>query len=132
MIQGIRNIIRKYGKVVFGDNEYKITFDDKVCNGAHIILLHEDRMQGLLNVGDVEIDGEMYYLVRGIMIRSKHRNKGYGTEMYKALIDNHDPEYKGIASYLKRRVNTDEIPNIYSKFNSETLDEYVIINFENV
>lgn len=129
MIQGIRNIIRKYGKVVFGDNEYKITFDDKVCNGVHIILLHEDRMQGLLNVGDVEIDGEMYYLVRGIMIRSKHRNKGYGTEMYKALIDNHDPKYKGIASYLKRRVNTDEIPNIYSKFDCEKDDEHEIIYF---
>jgi len=132
LMKGIKNIVKNFGEIVYQDNEYKITFDHEVNNGTHIILLYEDKMVGLLNVGEVEINDELHYYIRGIVIDPRHRNKGYGTKMYKALIDNHDNRYEGIASYLNRRLNTEEIPDIYKKFGAVREGDYATIKFENL
>lgn len=49
-----------------------------------------------------------------------HRGKGLGLAMYRALLANLDPQWKGIASYLPDRSNRKQVPKIYRRLGGFT------------
>ena len=117
---------KKHGEIVYEDNDYTITMDI-LSNAVHIILLYKGDMVGLLNVGKSNFHGEKYYNIRGINIEHIHRSKGYGSKMYKALIDNAENDIKGLISKNTRRLNKKEIPKIYNNYETEETEEFIII-----
>ena len=137
--KGDRDVLKvdEHGKhIVYIDTNYYIVVDDpddaryvtlwnkvndkwiKVgyLSGSHSNNPTKEREGTYLKIGSIEID-------------KKHRSKGYGTKMYKALFKYCHKKIKGIYSYLPDRVNKKQIPNIYKKFNVVIEGDYQFILF---
>lgn len=131
--------IDKYGKcIVYDDGEYQISVDDE-NNATYIVLYHKEYIKGeekMIKCGYLSASINRYnpfknYLsINSIEIDPKHRNLGYGTKMYQALIDFSSENIKGIYSYLPNRINKKQIPKMYKKFKSVIDGDYEYIEFK--
>lgn len=70
-----------------------------------------------------------YYVVGQVAIKKNHRGKGLGKLMYKILIDTRSPDIKGLCSLISGRVNTLQLPKIYSNYDTVIKGGYEIIRF---
>lgn len=68
-----------------------------------------------LNVGKVEI-------------LPRHRGKGIGGAMYRALLDNLAPKWKGISSYTPDRINNRRVPAILQRLGGREVGDYVLVD----
>jgi len=125
-----------HGKnIVYDDDIYKISVDD-VDDATYVILWYNNQRVGTLSVSKTNINDNgrngKYLSIRSIEIDSKHRNKGYGTKMYKALFDFSNRDIKGLVSYLPNRSNKKQVPKIYKKFDGSSTKEtdYQFIDFK--
>jgi len=132
----VKNKYRKYyDYILYEDTNYLITLDH-IQGGDEIlqVLLHSrdnDKMVGMLNTKIEFYGNKKFVKVVGVNINNRHRNKGYGTKMYKALIDYcKDNNIQGLFSNISKQINKKEIPSIYNKFGGVYEDKYAIIKFK--
>lgn len=132
-------LVDEHGKnIVYDNGNYRIAVDNPQ-SARYITLWYKKDENKWVKVGvlDASItyrrfgkyDGD-FLSIRSIEIDKKHRKLGLSTLMYKALIDFSDKNIIGIFSYLPDRVNKKEIPNIYSKFDAVTDEDYQYIIFK--
>jgi GNAT superfamily N-acetyltransferase len=120
-----------------GDVEYYGDYQIEIKNEYEYIItaLKNGKRVGLLTFlrnPYTSKNGELYILVDRIDVIEKERGYGLATKMYQYALKHLPKKYKGIASDLKNRVNKNEIPKIYSKFNNKIESwggvEYHLIN----
>jgi ribosomal protein S18 acetylase RimI-like enzyme len=129
-----------HGKlIVYDDGEYRIAVDDD--QDARYITLwfnkdgggHQWSRVGYLDAWRSEMnfknrDG-VYLSIRSIEIEPRHRNRGMGSKMYRALFDFSLDDVMGVYSYLPNRVNKKQIPSLYRKFGGVVDGDYEFIDF---
>jgi len=133
----------EHGKqIVYDDGDYRIVVDDE-NDARYITLWHKEYVKGKeywakrgyldawKSKRDFKGRSGNYLSIRSIEIEVKHRNKGYGSKMYKALFDFSGNDIKGIFSYLPNRVNKKQVPKIYNKLGAITDGDYQFIEFNN-
>jgi GNAT superfamily N-acetyltransferase len=136
-------LVDEYGKeIVYDNGDYRIVVDDE-DNARYITLWHKKYVKGngkwtkcgVLDANRTTVNNDdmkgNYLSIGSVEIDKKHRGKGFGTKMYKALFDFSSNDIKGILSYLPNRSNKKQIPRIYSKLGAITKGDYQYIDFNN-
>lgn len=132
----IKNKYKKYYDfIVYEDTDYLITLDHmREANEVLQVLLHSrdnDKMVGMLNTKVEYYKNKKFVKVVGVNINNRHRNRGYGTKMYKVLIDYcKKNNIQGLFSDITKQINKKEIPSIYKKFGGIYEDKYALIKFK--
>jgi len=128
--------------IVYDDGEYRIAVDSP-NDCRYVTLWHKEIIKekeywakrGALtaNVSERRFDWDkdfQYYLSIGeIAIEREFRGKGYGSKMYDVLIKYSNPKIVGLYSYLPNRVNKQQVPSIYRKYNPKIVGDYQVILF---
>ena len=128
----------KHGNnVVFESGDYRIVVDSPTNATFVTLWFKEDEW---VKVGtlcadvserrfDWDSDFEKYLKISYIEIKPEHRGKKFSSKMYDALINFSNPNVKGLYSHLPDRANKKQIPRIYSKYKTVTVDDYQVILF---
>ena len=133
--------------IVFENGDYRISVD-RPNNARKAILWHKEEVsgkiywakRGVLNTSLSELryqeEGDTdfvdYLKISEVEIEKEHRGKGYGNQLYKAIIDYKGDNIVGLLSYTPNRVNKSQVPSIWKKFGGRTLkgnEDYQIIRF---
>ncbi len=128
--------IDKDGKNIVFDNGDGILIVVDDVNNAHYISLWDMKKESRRKVGfliitksKMSFKGEEYNTLDSVEIDKEYRGKGYGHKLYEIALKYLNNNVKGIVSYLPDRVNKNQVPAIYRKFDNEIIDNtYHIIN----
>lgn len=109
---------------------YEIAIDDK-DNPSYITLWYLGKGDPK-KVGYLELSPFNDFMKISIIdIGRGHRNKGLGSIMYLAALNNINPKYKGLVSYTPDRSNKRQVPKIYKKFKAVSDGDYQFIYRKN-
>ena len=113
--------------IVFENGDYRISVD-RPNNARKAILWHKEEVsgkiywakRGVLNTSLSELryqeEGDTdfvdYLKISEVEIEKEHRGKGYGNQLYKAIIDYKGDNIVGLLSYTPNRVNKSQVPSI--------------------
>ena len=115
--------------VVAQIGEYRIAVDQPGNAGYVTAWSPDNKVIGTLSTRGGHLKDE--YLGIGLAnLDKKYRGRGLGLAMYRALLSNLAPKWKGIASYLPDRSNRKQIPKIYRRlggFIPKGWEDYMII-----
>jgi hypothetical protein len=106
-----------HGKnVVAHRHEYRIAVD-RLNNATHVSAWTPDNKRiGMLSTRTTSDNvGKDYLSISRVEVDTKHRKKGIGLAMYKALLCNLSPDWKGIGSYLPDQANRRQVPKIWKR-----------------
>lgn len=102
--------------VVAARHGYRIAVDN-VGDAAYVTAWTPDNKRvGVLSTRTTPDNvGRDYLSVSRVEVDPKHRNKGIGLALFRALLDQLAPKWRGIGSYLPDQVNRREVPKIWRR-----------------
>lgn len=108
--------------------EYRIAVDTP-GNASYVsVWTPDNKMVGSLSTRGTTLNN--YLGIGKSQLEPRHRGKGLGVAMYRALLTNLNSRWQGIASYLPDRSNRKQVPKIYSRlggFTPKGKEDYMVI-----
>lgn len=117
-----KNVVNRIG-------DYFIAVDDPECATYVTVWTEANKRVGSLSTRRTpDRVGQNYLGISRAELDPKHRGKGLGLAMYKALLTHLDPRWKGLASYIPDQANRKQVPKIWKRLNGIRMDDHIIAN----